>query len=197
MLVVSVLEKILVKIDNRSSVTVSELLKYLDQSLGLGIFLVIFSMIPALPLPALYIATFLSLPVFVILFHILLGKQTLWLPNWFLQRSISKSIIEKFVKLSIALISKFSRIYKTRWTWVLDGSVIRIVALLGIIINISVLLPIPFSNTIPSVGILLIGLGIMEKDGLFVIAGVSLGIIGIAVAITVYYGFFEILSLLF
>ena len=48
-------------------------------------------------------------------------------------------------------------------------------------------LPIPFSNTLPSIGIVIMSLGMMEKDGLAILGGMMIGIAGVVVTTTIIF----------
>jgi len=52
----------------------------------------------------------------------------------------------------------------------------------------------PLSNFIPGIGILIISLGILKKDGLAVIIGIIIGIIGMIISILVTALGFEFLK---
>ena len=47
-------------------------------------------------------------------------------------------------------------------------------------------LPIPFSNTIPAWGILLIAGGLLERDGVFIIAGYVATLLGVAFLVVIW-----------
>jgi hypothetical protein len=58
-------------------------------------------------------------------------------------------------------------------------------------------LPIPFGNWLPAFAISIIGLAIVEKDGVAVLIGIVTGVIGLAIAGTVLVGLIYGLILLF
>jgi len=47
-----------------------------------------------------------------------------------------------------------------------------------------IVLPMPLSNFIPGLGILIISFGLLGKDGLVVICGIIVGLMGIAISTT-------------
>ena len=63
------------------------------------------------------------------------------------------------------------------------------------------MIPLPFTNLVPGIGIMLIAFGLLGKDGLFVISGILVGMIGSLIAImTIFIGvevFHKIQSFLF
>lgn len=61
-----------------------------------------------------------------------------------------------------------------------------LVGLAIILIALVMLVPFPGTNTIPALGILIIGFGLANNDGLFVMSGSLLGLTGAAAAIALY-----------
>ena len=60
---------------------------------------------------------------------------------------------------------------------------------IGILVLALVLtLPIPFANWLPAFAIAIIGLAIVEKDGVAVLVGLAVGVASLAVAATVVIG---------
>jgi hypothetical protein len=60
----------------------------------------------------------------------------------------------------------------------------RIVGIFIFLFASFILLPIPLSNFIPGVGILIISFGLIGKDGLVVISGMVVGAAGVAISVT-------------
>jgi hypothetical protein len=55
----------------------------------------------------------------------------------------------------------------------------RFIGILCMVLSIVSTLPIPFGHQLPALGIMLIGLGLIERDGLAMLAGAALGAVGI------------------
>ncbi|MEC4678159.1 MAG: exopolysaccharide biosynthesis protein, partial [Nitrospirota bacterium] len=51
----------------------------------------------------------------------------------------------------------------------------KIIGLLGFLMALSVLFPVPLTNTVPSFGIVLMAIGILMRDGLSVLVGAIIG----------------------
>jgi hypothetical protein len=47
------------------------------------------------------------------------------------------------------------------------------------VLSIASTLPIPFGHQLPALGIMLIGLGLIERDGLALLAGTLIGAVGV------------------
>jgi hypothetical protein len=74
----------------------------------------------------------------------------------------------------------------------------RVIGLGLLVLTVVLALPIPFGNWLPAFAICIIGLAMVEKDGLAVLAGFAVGAVSLVVAGTVVVGllhaFFLLLS---
>ena len=57
-----------------------------------------------------------------------------------------------------------------------------------VILAVSVCVPLPATNTAPSIAIALMALGFLERDGLAVVVGAIQGVIGLALIALTYGG---------
>jgi hypothetical protein len=67
----------------------------------------------------------------------------------------------------------------------------QLVGVLMVILALAVLLPIPFGNMLPSLAIIFFALGLMEEDGVWIIAGSVTMAIGILVFSTLLWALFK------
>ncbi len=88
------------------------------------------------------------------------------------------------VNKSSPYIRRVERILRPRLLFMSSPMAEKIIGVFILIFSSFILLPMPLSNFIPGVGILIISFGLIGKDGLFTIAGIIVGIIGIAISIT-------------
>jgi hypothetical protein len=97
-----------------------------------------------------------------------------WLPRALRERAISFESLSAIVKAMLAVTRRLEKLLHPRLTRLCNDAVLgRIHGVVIVICSIllSLPLPIPASNMIAALPILLIALGILESDGLFVIAG--------------------------
>lgn len=153
---------------------------------GFGFFLMIFSAVPALPLPAVLIASILSLPIFLVAIQLLLGRNEPWIPVWLAKKTISGNSLKTISAKLIPFLQFFERFAKPRLLFMTSAIGKRLLALCCIIFTISIALPIPFSNTVPSMGVFVIGCALLERDGILAMLGTMIGTIGICITIAIY-----------
>ena len=153
---------------------------------GFGVLLMLFSAIPALPLPAPPgITTLLALPTLCLAIQMLLGKRTPWLPETVLRKTIRRNLLIKTAEKLEPWLQKLEVILRPRFLYMTTRTGEKLIGLMCLFCGISVAMPFPFSNTVPSIGIMLMAAGMLERDGLAVKGGMVVGTIGIGIAITV------------
>ncbi len=100
-------------------------------------------------------------------------NRPIWLPKWMLNKKISGSLISKIFKKSAWVLAKIEKLARPRVEFFYRHSFFQrlngcLVALCGLIL----MLPLPPGTSFPpGVTSLLISLGILEEDGVFIIAG--------------------------
>lgn len=122
--------------------------------------------IPGLSIPFGIVSAFIGL-------RMAFGKRIL-LPKKILSTSISSTTIQKVTAKTLHVMIKLKRFMHPRISWLCDHGAMKIfngllIFLLGIFLALP--LPIPLSNLVAGWSILLISLGLLENDGVFVILG--------------------------
>lgn len=123
------------------------------------------------PIPIPGLSTPLGLLIAIVAFFLYL-KRPPWLPKKFENLKISSEVLVKVSEVAEKIWSYASRILKPRLIFLHDSGVFRILNLLVIVVNgvlLALPLPIPFSNTVPVIAIVLNAIGHMEKDGFFIL----------------------------
>jgi hypothetical protein len=151
--------------------------------LGFGLLMVLFSFPMAIPLP--YppgFTTLLGIPLFFFSWQMLLGYDSPKLPKFIGEKTIKRTTLEKVITKTIPYLQKLERLFKPRleFSHTIIGE--RIVGLFSLIFSTCIVLPIIFGNALPSAGIMLMALALMNKDGIMMIVGAIVGLIGVAIA---------------
>jgi len=112
-----------------------------------------------------------------------------WLPAFILDRHISHHALERMVHFACAFYGRLEKITRPRMLFFLDGPGMTmftgvIIALAGLLLSLPIPPPFPLTNTIPGLAIILLSLGLMERDGILIVVGYVLTLIG-AVYVTV------------
>ncbi len=173
------LRTLLVRADGRS-LTLGELEEIL-QGRGFALFILLLSLpfcapisIPGLSIPFGVVITFLGL-------RIVFGRKP-ELPKFILRKEIKYAVLEKIVNLGLRLCTRMEKIARPRMAFLRRWpGMINLIGLGLASGGIQLLLPlpplIPLSNTLPAISVVLLTAGLIERDGVFVLAGyfVNLG----------------------
>lgn len=177
-----VIEDVVNKSDS-DRILVSDLVEAME-TIGFGFVMTIFSLCAIVPLPP-PAPSIMALPLVIFSAQLMLGYQAPKLPKVFAKRSVKRSTVAMLVQKSSPYLRKIERILRPRLSFMTSNTAERAIGFLSLVFSLFVLLPMPLSNFIPGLGILIISLGLLGKDGLFVICGMIVGLIGAIVSIAV------------
>lgn len=136
------------------------------------------------PVPPGY-TTFFSIPLFIFSVQMMCGMKSPWLPGWISKKEISKKNLEKLIEKTTTWLRKIESYLHPRLTYISVRAWERIIGIFSFIFTIAISLPIPLTNFLPGCGILIMSLGLLNKDGLTIIAGMIVGTIGIGITLIV------------
>lgn len=179
--------KSILALHDREELVVAEIVQSVGEK-GFGLLLCIFSLPSALPIPAPGYSTPFGMVLLFLAIELLIGKKTPGLPQFFSQKTIKRSLIAGALEKSAKFFQLFEKIIRPRCIFVMQFGFIRLSGILAAIMAIIMIIPIPLTNTLPAMIIFLIGVGLMEKDGLIL----SCSLIASVVA-GLFYGFFAYL----
>ena len=156
---------------------------------GYAAILVLFSIPFCLPITIPGVSTLFGLTMAFIGLRVAFGKR-LWWPQWLLAKEISFDTLEKIVKNVLWVIAKLKKFLHPRWTMLVYQPLLHrmhglIICALSLLLALP--LPIPFTNMLAAVPILLIALGILEDDGLCIIIGYLFAFVGFAAFFFMFY----------
>lgn len=152
-------------------------LEYILQHLGdraFGTFL-FFLAIPCC-IPFLYvIPQIVSLPLLLLSWQMVLGTDQPWIPSSIGKRRIDKNNLKKIAIAGYKWLGWVEKVSQPRIQSMLGLGLRRVVGLCLCIFSISIMLPIPGSNTIPGYSIAVISCGMIGKDGVMILGGLFTG----------------------
>lgn len=143
-----------------------------------GILLLFLGMIGLLPAAG----TFTALLLFVPAVQMVLGRPAPVLPDFVGKRRLPRHAIAwllRRVAPTLAFIESFTY---PRWQTPFR-STRRVIGLVVILLAVTVLSPIPFASIIPNLAIMLLALGLLEKDGVFLAAALLVAAASLAITV--------------
>lgn len=138
-----------------------------DRALGALLFIFAFpNALPALPgtsailgAPLVFLAAQLAL------------KLKPWLPGFIARRSIARKDFQSLVLRMRPWLQRAERMLRPRASYLALPPMEYVVGLVCFLLAIVVLLPIPLGNMLPALSISLLALGVLERDGYWIVAG--------------------------
>lgn len=137
-----------------------------------GIVMLFFALPSALPFSSIPGVSFVfSIPIVLCTIQIILARTRFWLPQMIGKKTVMRKTINKVITTALPYLKKLEHWLKPRYLFMTSRFMEVINGLLILILAICLMLPIPFSNFIFSGLIIVVSLGIIERDGLFIALG--------------------------
>ena len=155
---------------NGMPITVERLLETLSERGHAVAILILTAPFVLIPVPGL--STAVSVVVFGLAIGVILGGRA-WMPGFVRRREISPERLHSLTNGTRKLLSKIGRLVKPRMSWVTHRSqhwLIGLSLFAGTFI-FALPLPIPGNNIPPAIGLVMLSLGMIERDGLLVLLG--------------------------
>jgi hypothetical protein len=128
------------------------------------------------PIPLPVVSLPFGLAIFLIGLRLALG-QTPWLPQRLLDVKLAPRFFARVLSATHRLVRALEFVVRPRWTHLLDAVALRhgygtVICACGLLMLLP--LPLPFSNGLPALTVVLLGCAMLERDGYLVIAGLAM-----------------------
>jgi hypothetical protein len=164
--------------ERHEKVTLADILLLAGERI-FGFLLVILSLPSALPVPAPGYSTPFGMLIFLLAVQLVSGAKTPWLPEKMMNHQIQLSTVQGFLKAGLPWLRRIEAIARPRLSYIcttLPGRVTIGVAIA--LMAISMMIPIPGTNTLPAMGIFVTAFGLSEDDGAISLGGLVLCLMG-------------------
>ena len=151
------------------------------------LFLIALAAFPAaipIPTPPGF-TTLVGLPMCFLTVQLIFRQEHPWLPEWILKKQIQTATFIKGIQKLEPIMNKLTFFLRPRYKRFTTRKVEILVGVVAFLCSVSVALPILFGNAVPSAAVLIMALGFLYEDGLAVLLGIIIGIIGIIISTTV------------
>lgn len=178
----------------RERIAISDLLDAM-QARAYGALLLIFALPNVLPAPP-GTSGLLGLPLLFIATQMMLGRMP-WFPKVIAARSMARADFGKIIERVSPLIARAERLLKPRLMWLSDPVVERGLGAVCLALALILVLPVPFGNMLPAFTICIIALGVLERDGAWILGGLVLAVAAAVIAYGVIYAMIRAIIFLF
>lgn len=140
---------------------------------GYPVLLILLSIPFCLPISIPGLSTSFGLVAAFIGIRIAFGRH-FWWPEWLMNKTISRATLERIIQKTIQITDYLQPILHPRMSYLTMNPTIHrlhglVIFFLSMILAMPI--PIPLTNMLPAIPILMISLGLLEDDGLFIIIG--------------------------
>lgn len=160
-------------------VTLRELLALVGEQ-GLLVFCALLAVPFLLPVTVPMMSTLFGLPMLLIGSAIMLNR-VVWLPARLLDRPLPAVTVQQVLERTSNWAARFEHLVRPRLLPLSGGAVINIIngglLVLSVVALMAPLPLVPFANTLPGLAIMLLCLGMAERDGLVIVLGYLLTLI--------------------
>jgi hypothetical protein len=171
-------------------VTVGEIVEALGDR-GIGVVIAIFAIPNTLPSTVPFGNVLTGIPVILFAAQLMFGMERLYLPGFIARRSIDTAFFKSWTPRVGRLLAWFERLLRPRLLVMTTSNAERAIGILCVLLSIVSTLPIPFGHQLPALGIMLIGLGLIERDGLALLIGSLIGIVGMTLLGLALFGLYH------
>jgi len=131
------------------------------------------------------LSTVFGLPQAIFAVQMIFGLQKPWLPRFLMEKSLSAEDFRSIVSKAHPQLNRFEQMLKPRLEALTSPLAERVLGVIFLILAVIVALPIPLANWPPAIAMAVISIGLVEHDGLFVLIGLVIGVVAIAIALAV------------
>jgi hypothetical protein len=164
--------------DSHDRVSIDLLMRSMDGR-AMGALLLLFAVPNALPTPP-GTSGILGLPLLYLSVQMVLGRLP-WLPKIIAARSMARRDFAALVERVIPWLDRADRLMAPRLQWLCGPRAQQALGIACLVLAVVLFLPIPLGNMLPAFAICLIALGVLERDGLWIVLGLLTGTISLVV----------------
>ncbi|MGB7739999.1 MAG: exopolysaccharide biosynthesis protein [Steroidobacteraceae bacterium] len=170
-------------------VTLRELLALVGEQ-GLLVFCAILAMPFLLPVSLPFMSTALGAPMVFIGYAVTMNRVP-WLPDRLLDHSLPSATVQHVLERAVKVFDRFEHLVRPRMlglTATPRVNTVHGIALVIVVIALMAPLPlIPFANTLPAIGVVLLCLGMAERDGALLLFGHLVTLVSVLYVGTLLY----------
>ncbi len=150
---------------------------------GLLMSIIFFSLPIAVPIP--YppgFTTMMGIPIIILATQMIFGVKEVKLPEKIKNYSISNSTLRKISAKITPIAELIEKLIKPRFNFAQSTYCEQFVGFMSLIAAVPIILPFPWTNSIPAIGISIMSLGLLGRDGITIFIGCLVVGVGIIIA---------------
>ena len=150
---------------------------------GFGAVILMLSLMALIPWPPGGKAVF-SVPIILIAAELALQRDKVWLPRWLMKATVSRATYQTASQKILPRLRQIERLTRPRLPALTGEAADVVVGVICILLALMMALPVPFGDALPGLTLAIFGLAIIQRDGVFIIAGlIGTAICGVYLAL--------------
>ena len=170
-----------------AAITLREMLDELGER-GFGALIVLLCVPNFLPVSIPGFSALTGLPIAVMCALLLAGVRKPWLPAALLDRGVDRAAYAGVMRRFLPHLRRVEGFVGPHYPALTSPLGERFIGLFGIPVALLLAAPIPFGNPPPAIALALLAIGILERDGRFVIAGYVAGVLAFGLVAAIALG---------
>jgi len=165
--------------------TLGSLVAVFDER-SFAIVFVLLMAVPALPLPTGGVTHVLEVITMLLALELIAGRRQIWLPARWMRLELAGAKREQALGVLLRRIRWLERFSRPRGRWLFGHRLSGIVfGLATLCLTLPAFLAPPFSglDTLPSIGVVVLALGVLLTDAVLAVIGLVVGALGVAAVI--------------
>ena len=155
------------------TVTIGHMLKLFGVR-GFAFFLLVLALMNIVIFMVPGVSFLFGLPMVILAVQMVLGFPTPIFPAFIRNGTIKRVFLVRGLEIGIRGMSKVEHLIRPRFLFLSGPHLDRVHSLLALLLAILVSFPLPVLNIPPSLGVIALAVGMMQRDGLFVIAAYAI-----------------------
>lgn len=164
-------------------VVVGDLIETMEQR-GHGMAMLVLSLPMLLPVTPPGVSAVVGLPSALIALQLILRRPHVWLPGFIRRRSMPVEQFRKVVEKTAPYIARIEKLLKPRLTFLTEALGEFLIGVGVLMMALLLVLPVPFTNIPLGLSIALLSMGLIQRDGIVVLAGTVIGTVTAILMVT-------------
>jgi hypothetical protein len=145
-----------------------------ERSFGLLMFLLaLIALVPGL-------SGFIGVLVMIPAFQMIMARRVPVLPRFIARRHLPTQRFARLIARTVPLLRRAERLFKPRWPTPFETTR-RVVGVVIMLLGVTLIAPIPFSQVMPALIIMLVALAYLEEDGVVLVIALATALVSLAV----------------